>query len=281
MMTLPQLDAIIDQALAEDLAGGDLTTDALVERDCSAVGRAIAKADLVVCGADVLARVFTRLDPGARVEHFKAEGAEAASGDPLWVVEGEARAVLMGERTALNFVQRMCGIATLAKQYIRAIPDGCSTRITDTRKTTPGLRALERYAVRCGGAHNHRDSLGAGVLVKDNHIVAAGGVLAALERAARSVPHTCRIEIEVDSFEALEEALQAGAPIVMLDNFEPGDVAEAVRRVAGRAMIEVSGQVAVDRVPDLCRAGVDVISVGALTHSALAADISMKLELLG
>lgn len=281
MIPPPLLDPIVDRALAEDLQGGDLTTDATVDPAMRAVGRAVAKSELVACGAEVFARVFYRLDSGLRVERLVEDGALVAAGTVLWCVEGSARSILMAERTALNFAQRMSGVATLAHQYVAAVPDGCGTRITDTRKTTPGLRLLERYAVRCGGAHNHRDALGAGLLIKDNHIAAAGGIAAAIEQARSRAPHTVRIEIEVESLPALDEALGAGADIIMLDNFEPDEVKEATARTSGRALVEVSGAVALPRVEQAARAGVDLISVGALTHSAPAADISLEIEPLG
>lgn len=275
------LDDLVDRALAEDLSGGDLTTEATVEPDARAIGRAIARKQLVVCGGDVFARVFYRVDPGVRVERVLDEGADAKEGDVLWVVEGSARSILMGERTALNFAQRMSGTATQARRYVRALPAGSRTRITDTRKTTPGLRALERLAVRTGGAHNHRDTLGSAVLIKDNHIEAAGGIRTAIERARARAPHTCRIEIEVESLDALNEALSAGADIVMLDNFARKDVAEAAGRAHAKgAVVEVSGGITLERIAELAEAGVDVISVGALTHSAPAADIALDIERL-
>ena len=275
------LDDLVGRALAEDLSGGDLTTEATVDADARAVGRAIARKALVVCGGDVFARVFYRVDPGVRVERMLAEGTDAAEGAVLWVVEGSARSILMGERTALNFAQRMSGIATQARRYVNALPSGSSTRIADTRKTTPGLRALERWAVRAGGAHNHRDTLGSAVLIKDNHIEAAGGITTAIERARTHAPHPSRIEIEVESMAALEEALSAGADIVMLDNFAPTDVPAAAERAhAAGAIVEVSGGITLERIPELARAGVDVISVGALTHSAPAADIALDIERL-
>jgi nicotinate-nucleotide pyrophosphorylase (carboxylating) len=275
------IDDLVDRALAEDLAGGDLTTEATIDPTVRAIGRALARTELVVAGGDVFARAFYRLDPGVRVERLLAEGALAKAGDALWLVEGAAAPILMAERTALNFAQRMSGIATLAHRYVSALPAGSRTRITDTRKTTPGLRALERYAVRCGGAHNHRENLGSAVLIKDNHIAAAGGIEAAIERARRRAPHTGRIEIEVDSLEQLDQALSAGADIVMLDNFATADVVEGVRRARGKALIEVSGGVTLNRVHELASAGVDVISVGALTHSVPAADIGLDIERLG
>ncbi|HMJ15981.1 MAG TPA: carboxylating nicotinate-nucleotide diphosphorylase [Polyangiaceae bacterium] len=276
----PILDDLVGRALEEDLAGGDLTSDAIVDPDARALARARAKSPLVVAGGDVFARVFYRVDPGVRVERLLTDGTPANAGAELWLVEGRTRSILMAERTALNFVQRMSGIATLARAFVAALPSGSSTRITDTRKTTPGLRALERYAVRCGGAYNHRDSLGSAVLIKDNHIEAAGGVTAAIERARGHAPHTSRIEIEVESLDMLDEALAAGADIVMLDNFVPADIARAVERARGRALVEVSGGITLERIPALASAGVDIVSVGALTHSARAADIALDIERL-
>jgi nicotinate-nucleotide pyrophosphorylase (carboxylating) len=275
------VERIVAAALAEDLAGGDLTTEATVDEEARAIGRAIARQELVVCGADVFAKAFYLLDPGVRVEAKLAEGTRATAGDVLWEVEGAARSILMGERTALNFAQRLSGIATAARRFVDALPEGSTMRITDTRKTTPGLRVLERQAVRTGGAHNHRDSLGSAVLIKDNHIEAAGGIGAAIARARRRAPHVARIEVEVESLEALDEALHAGADIVMLDNFAPDSIPVAVERARGRALVEVSGRITLERVAELARAGVDVVSVGALTHSSPAADIALDIERLG
>lgn len=272
------LDQLVQFALTEDLAGGDITTEATVGATDRAIARAIAHSPLVVCGGSVFARVFYRVDPGVRVEQRLADGARAAPGDVLWVVEGAARSLLMAERTALNFAQRMSGTATLTRRFVDALPEGTITRIVDTRKTTPGLRFLERYAVRTGGGHNHRDNLGSAVLIKDNHIVAAGGVREAIDRAYQHAPHSSRIEIEVESLEMLEEALEAGADVVMLDNFKEDQIAVAVERARGRALIEVSGGITLERIPALARAGVDVVSVGALTHSAPAADIGLDIE---
>jgi nicotinate-nucleotide pyrophosphorylase (carboxylating) len=274
------LDRIIDQALAEDLSGGDLTSEALVDRSRAAVARAVAREDLVVAGGAVFARAFRRVDSSLEVETLKAEGESAVQGDALWEVRGSARAILMAERTALNFVQRMSGIASLTRRYVSALPPGSKTRITDTRKTTPGLRVLERYAVRTGGAFNHRDSLSAAVLIKDNHIAIAGGISAAVEAARLRAPHSSRVEVEVETLADLDAALGSGADIVLLDNFAPEAVVEAVRRCRGRALVEVSGGIRLERVAELARAGVDVISVGALTHSAPAADIALDIERL-
>jgi nicotinate-nucleotide pyrophosphorylase (carboxylating) len=210
------------------------------------------------------------------------EGALVSPGTALWRVEGSARALLAAERTALNLVQRMAGTATLARRYVDALEPGSTTRITDTRKTTPGLRALERYAVRVGGAHNHRDSLGSAVLIKDNHIVASGGVRVAIERARAYAPHTSKIEVEVDTLEQFDEAVEAGADIILLDNFDDAQVREAVERArkrsGARPLLEASGGITLPRIRELSRLGVDIISSGALTHSAPAADIGLDFE---
>ncbi len=272
------IDQLVDLALSEDLAGGDVTSEATVAASARAIARAVAHSALTVCGGDVFARVFYRVDPGVRVERRIADGERAKPDDVLWVVEGATRSLLMAERTALNFAQRMSGTATLTRRFVEALPAAALTRIVDTRKTTPGLRFLERYAVRCGGGHNHRDNLGCAVLIKDNHIVAAGGVREAIERAYKHAPHSSRIEIEVESLEMLGDALDAGADVVMLDNFAETEIAVAVEHAHGRALVEVSGGITLERIAKLASAGVDVISVGALTHSAPAADIGLDIE---
>jgi nicotinate-nucleotide pyrophosphorylase (carboxylating) len=278
MMPSSLLDSLCDRALSEDLAGGDITTAALVDDSARAVGRALAKMPLVVAGGDVFARVFYRVDPGVRVEQLVADGAAAEPGSILFIVEGPTASLLMAERTALNFLQRMSGIATLTANFVKAVPPGHPLRIVDTRKTTPGLRALERAAVRAGGGKNHRNDLGSAVLIKDNHIAAAGSVTEALTRARARAPHGSKLEIEVETLAQLDEALAAGADIVLLDNFEPKDIPNAVLKARGKALLEVSGGVTIDRIPELARAGVDIASVGALTHSARAADISLEIE---
>ncbi len=272
---------VVERALAEDLAGGDLTTEATVPENLLVVGRAIARSDLIACGADVFAKVFYSIDASVRVQGLLEDGAWAKVGQTLWEVEGSARSILLAERTALNFVQRMSGIATLAHRFVSALPKGSQTRITDTRKTTPGLRHLERYAVRVGGAHNHRDMLGSAILIKDNHIEAAGGIATAIAHARARAPHTSRIEVEVESLEQLAAALEARADIVMLDNFSPQQLDAAVALAQGKAVLEVSGKITLDQVADLAGRGIDVISVGALTHSAPAADIALDIERLG
>jgi nicotinate-nucleotide pyrophosphorylase (carboxylating) len=281
MLSASVIDPAIETALREDLGAGDVTTEAIVPSSARGIARAVAKQPLVVCGGDVFARVFNKLDAGLRVERRAAEGSRAEPGDVLWIVEGATASILSGERTALNFAQRMSGIATLAARYVAVVPAGMPLTIVDTRKTTPGLRVFDRYAVRTGGARNHRNDLGAMVLVKDNHVAAAGGVRAALELVRARASHALRVEVEVTSLAELDEALDAGVDVVMLDNFRPEDVAVAVGRAKGRAIVEVSGGVTLERVPELARLGVDVVSVGALTHSAPSADISLELERLG
>jgi nicotinate-nucleotide pyrophosphorylase (carboxylating) len=279
----PILDPILDRALAEDLAGGDLTTDACVAPETRATATFVARTPLVLAGIDVAARVFSRLSADVTFEGRVADGTRSQKGDALLRVKGPARTLLLGERVALNFVQRMSGMATIARAHVDAIPAGARTRIADTRKTTPGLRVLERYAVRCGGAHNHRDMLGSAVLIKDNHIVAAGGVRAAIERARAYAPHTSKIECEVETFPQLDEAIAAGADVILLDNMDDPTTAQAVAKVRAasgdRVTVEASGRITLARVRSLAEIGVDVISLGALTHSAPAADVALDLRL--
>ena len=271
-------EPIVDVALREDLDAGDITTEACIPADARVVAHAVARKAIVVCGGAVFARVFHKVDPTLVVETAQRDGVLCKPGDRLWTVRGSARSVLMGERIALNFVQRMSGIATVTHGYVAALPEGSTTRITDTRKTTPGLRALERYAVRCGGAHNHRNDLGSAVLIKDNHITAAGSIGKAIERARARAPHTSKIECEVDTLEGLDEALAAGAEIVLLDNMDTSTIRQAVARTRGRALLEASGGITLERIRELADAGVSAISVGALTHSAAAADIGLDFE---
>ena len=274
-LPLSMIDAIVVRALEEDLGAGDVTTEACVPEDRAATANGVARKELVACGIPVAERVFVTVDPSVRFTAKVEEGAKVKAGTVLFTVEGRARALLTGERVALNLIQRMCGVATATARYVAALPEGSKTRITDTRKTTPGLRLLERYAVRRGGGHNHRNDLGSAVLIKDNHIVAAGSIRTAIERARARAPHTSKIECEVDSLEQLEEALTAGADIVLLDNMDTPTVEEAVRRTRGRALLEASGGITLERIGELARAGVDAISVGALTHSTPAADIGL------
>ena len=269
------LRRLVEAALEEDLGRGDLTTAACVPRGLLGRAGLVARQDLVLSGIDVFRTAFHAVDPRVEVEALAEDGQRLGRGTVAARVRGPAASILEGERVALNFVQRMSGIATKARAYVDALPPGSRTRIADTRKTTPGLRAVERYAVRCGGAHNHRDDLSSAVLIKDNHIAACGGVRIAIERARAHAPHTSRVECEVDSMAQLDEALAAGADVVLLDNFDDASLAEAVRRIGGRALIEVSGGVTLARIPVIATAGVDVISAGALTHSSQAVDLAL------
>jgi len=266
---------LVAMALEEDLGRGDVTTAATVP--WATMGEAVlaARRPLVLSGLFVFREVYAQVDPSVEVIEMAADGERLAAGVVAARVRGRAASLLQGERVALNFVQRMSGTATLARAYVDALPADSTTRIADTRKTTPGLRALERYAVRCGGAHNHREDLSSAVLIKDNHVAAAGGVTIAIRRARAHAPHTSRIECEVDTMAQLEEALDAGADIVMLDNFDDATLKSAVALVAGRAIVEVSGGVTLERIPRIAAAGVDVISAGALTHSAAAVDLGL------
>lgn len=262
-------------ALREDLYSGDITTDYVVDDTLRWTASARAKEELVVCGGPLFCECFLALDPNATVTTLMAEGALVTSGTVLWTVTSNARSLLKAERSALNYVQRLSGISTQTRRFVSQIPAGCSTRVVDTRKTTPGLRALERYAVRVGGGINHRDNLGGAVMIKDNHIIAAGSITAAVSRARAAAPHTAKIEVEVETLAMLEEALAAGVDIVMLDNFQASELDQAVGRCRGRALVEVSGGITLDRVRALALAGVDIVSVGALTHSAASVDISL------
>jgi nicotinate-nucleotide pyrophosphorylase (carboxylating) len=271
------LDSIIDNALREDIHTGDITTLSVVPDQRPARARLIAKEPLVLAGIDVAARVFHRLDPAIRFDARFPDGMRVEAGVLLAEMAGDSAMLLQGERVALNLLQRMCGIATLTSQYVEAVA-GTGARIVDTRKTMPGLRVLDKHAVRVGGGINHRTGLYDGVLIKENHIVAAGGITEAVRRARSYIPHTMKIEVETECLEEVAEALEAGADIIMLDNMDLDAMRRAVGIIAGRALVEASGGVNLETVRGIAETGVDIISVGALTHSARAMDISMLLE---
>jgi nicotinate-nucleotide pyrophosphorylase (carboxylating) len=277
MLELHLIDKLIETALTEDIGTGDITTACTVPEGRRVHGRYIAKEEGVVCGLPVVARVFFKLDPSIVFAAHAREGEAVEKGAVIAEVTGPARSVLTGERTGLNLLQRMSGISTRTAEAVRAV-SGTKARITDTRKTTPGLRALEKYAVRMGGGSNHRFNLSDGILIKDNHICAAGGIAPAVAAARASAPHTLRIEVEVEDFEMLEEALEARADIIMLDNMDNASMAEAVRRVAGRAVVEASGNMGDKDLRAVAETGVDLISIGALTHTVRAMDISLKFD---
>ncbi len=268
---------IVKLALSEDIGSGDLTAMGAVSPDARSVGRIVAKQDLTLCGMDVAKHVFRLLDAGCRFLSERADGERFAPGDEALRVEGRAIPMLMAERTALNFMQRLSGVATLSAQYAAAV-QGTGATILDTRKTTPGLRALEKYAVRVGGARNHRTGLYDGVLIKENHIRAAGSIERAVASCRRLAHPLARVEVEVTDLEELDQAIAAGADVVMLDNFDPEAARRAVEHVGGRVKLEVSGGMNLDTVRAYAETGVDFISVGRLTHSAPAVDLSMLFE---
>lgn len=272
----PHLEALIDLALAEDLGPGDLTSEALFSASANGRGIFVAREDMVISGLHVAEAVFTRLDPGCKFRAHRAEGASVKAGARLASVGGPLRALLTGERTALNFVRHLCGIASLTRQYVEALR-GTKCRLLDTRKTTPGYRSLEKAAVRAGGGHNHRLGLFDGVMIKDNHIQAAGSISKAVERARRRAPPTVRVEVECANLRQVKAALAAGADIIMLDNMPPARMAKAVQAIAGRALTEASGRLELDTIRAAAETGVNFASVGALTHGAKAADVAMDL----
>lgn len=275
MMDSLLIDGIILNALREDMALGDMTTDSLIPEDSKSHALLIAKDNGTIAGLDVAERVFKLLDPDTVFTRRIQDGERVKKGDVIAEIEGNTRVLLKGERTALNFLQRLSGIATKTAEFCDRVK-GLPVRIVDTRKTTPGLRFLEKYAVRAGGGYNHRYSLSDGVLIKDNHIQAAGGIKEAVEKARRNIPHTAKIEVETETLRQVEEAIEAGADIIMLDNMSPDMMREAVRLINKRAVVEASGNVKLDNVYEIASTGVDIISVGELTHSVKAFDISMK-----
>lgn len=274
---LEVLREVVRGALAEDLGEGDLTTRLTIPESQRARGTFFSKQSLVLAGLPVTAEVFRTLEPNCKCVALVAEGEEVSSSDPLGRVEGKAATLLSGERVALNFLQRLSGIATLTRKFKKRMA-GSRTELLDTRKTTPGLRALEKYAVRMGGGCNHRLRLDDGILIKNNHLVLADGIRAAVERARGQRPPAIPIEVEVRTLAELEEAIASGADIVLLDNMAPNMVARSVERAAGRVRLEVSGGINLDNLRAYAETGVDRISVGALTHSAPAVDINFLIE---
>lgn len=267
----------VARALAEDIGPGDVTTETTVPPDLRARGVFLAKAAGVLSGLDVAAECFRQVDPACSFQARLAEGDAFEPRTRLAVVIGPARALLTAERTALNFLQRLCGTATMTRAFVERVAD-TQAWIVDTRKTTPGLRLLQKAAVRAGGGHNHRFALYDGVLLKDNHLAVAGGVTAAVGAARAGAPHTLRIEVEVTNLEQLEEAIAAEADVALLDNMDLESLRQAVQLAAGRILLEASGGVNLDTVAAIAATGVDLISVGALTHSAPAVDISLEIE---
>jgi len=266
---------LVRRALEEDLAGGDITTDAIFGQSDGARGTFLAKSPCIIAGLDVALEAFVQLDPSVKAEWHVGDGGECTAGTTIGQITGTARALLSGERTALNFLQHLSGIATLARQFVNAA--GGTITILDTRKTTPTLRALEKYAVRMGGATNHRMSLNDGVMIKDNHIRLGGGIAHTVAQV-RGFGVKPSVEVEVETLKQVDQALEAGADILLLDNMTTDDVREAVRRSRGRAKTEISGGVTLARIAELAATGADFVSIGALTHSAPAVDISFEIE---
>jgi nicotinate-nucleotide pyrophosphorylase (carboxylating) len=268
---------LIEIALKEDIGPGDITTDNLINPQQEGSGKIIAKEPLVIAGLDVARQVFAYLDSEVVFTSEYDDGDVVKEGVNLANVRGRLRALLSGERTALNFLQRLSGISTLVRSYMNEI-SGKNVRLVDTRKTTPGWRVLEKYAVRVGGAHNHRMGLFDGVLIKDNHIAAFGGIKNAMDHIRTHVSHLLKIEVEVSNLDQIKEALEADADVIMLDNMDTDRVKEAAALIGNRAVVELSGNVTIRTLKSLADTGVDIISVGALTHSARCVDISMRIS---
>lgn len=270
---------LIEIALKEDIGSGDITTESLVAPDLAGTGVIIAKESLIIAGLDVARQVFEQLDSEITFNSAYNDGDALANGSIAAEVKGKLRALLMGERTALNFLQHLSGIATHVRSYVREI-ENSNVRLVDTRKTTPGWRVLEKYAVRVGGAYNHRMGLYDGVLIKDNHIAVCGGVQKAVERIREYMSHLVKIEVEVSDLDQVKEALDAGADVIMLDNMDIHQIKESATYIDGRAAVEVSGGITQSSLKQLADTGVDIISAGALTHAARSVDLSMRVNAL-
>jgi len=274
MLNFLVVDKLIRDALIEDMPYGDITTDLLIPQDSTSSAILVAKEDGILCGIDVAKRVFEILDENVEFEKIKSDGETIKNGDILAKIKGNTRAILKGERLALNLLQRMSGIATATNRLSQKIK-GYRAVVTDTRKTVPLLRMLDKYAVFVGGGKNHRYSLSDAVLIKDNHIKAVGSIKEAIRRARESIPHTMKIEVEVKTMDEFEEAIEAGADIIMLDHFGLDEMKKAVGVASGKALIEASGNITLENIEEIAKTGVDIISVGAITHSVKSLDISL------
>ncbi|HEX2174195.1 MAG TPA: carboxylating nicotinate-nucleotide diphosphorylase [Dehalococcoidia bacterium] len=286
MIRIPpaEVERVVRQALEEDLGWGDVTTDSLIAPSLRASGQIVAREPGVLAGLEVAIAVFKQVDASIEARAHKADGDRLMRDDIVVTVAGPAAALLRAERTALNFLQRLSGVATQTSRYVEQVGN-LPARVIDTRKTTPGLRSMEKYAVRMGGGHNHRHGLGDGVLVKDNHLVAlsleGAGIGEAVRRARARVPHTIKIEVEADTLDQVKEALEAGADLILLDNMSTDELRAAVSLANGRAVLEASGGVTLDTIRSIAETGVDLISVGALTHSVRALDLALDFDLDG
>ena len=272
------VDELIKTAICEDIHYVDVTTDYLIDENAETTAKFVSKADGVVCGLEIALRVFTLLDDRITFEVFKKDGDEVKKGEIICKMRGNTRALLMGERTALNLIQHMSGIATATHHCVKLV-EGTNASVVDTRKTLPGLRPLQKYAVTCGGGKNHRYNLSDAAMLKDNHIDAYGGITAAVEALRKKAGHMVKIEVETRTLDDLREALAVGADIIMLDNMDCATMTEAVKINAGRAKLEASGNITEDNIAEVAKTGVDIISLGALTHSVKAFDISMRIDL--
>ncbi|MGI5984540.1 MAG: carboxylating nicotinate-nucleotide diphosphorylase [Clostridiales bacterium] len=269
------LDALLMAALREDVGTGDITTNCCIPAESRSKAYFIAKESGIICGVDVAARVFSLVDDNITLSPQLKDGDRVNKGDIIAKVSGPTRSILTGERVALNFMQRLSGTATATSNAVASVA-GTKAKIVDTRKSTPCLRVLEKYAVRVGGGYNHRFNLSDGVLIKDNHIAAAGGVAAAINAARAAVPHVMKIEVETETLDEVQQALDAGADIIMLDNMSIEQMTEAVKLIAGKALTEASGNMGDKDLMAVAQTGVDIISIGSLTHSVKSLDISLK-----
>ncbi len=278
-MIAPQyiLRKLVEQALEEDLGVGDLTTQAIFPRPFKAQAVLMAKEELILAGFEIASIVFEMLDPTLKFRPLAEDGETVKAGGLIARLEGDGRWILMGERVAINFLQRLSAISTLTAKYVTAVK-GFKAKIVDTRKTTPGLRILEKYAVRMGGGHNHRFGLDQGILIKDNHVDLTGSLSQAVDRAKKSGPHPLKIEVEARDLQEVQEALSSGADIILLDNMKPEEIKKAVEMIKGRALVEASGGITLSNVAEIAATGVDYISIGALTHSAPAVDICLNID---
>ena len=269
------IDTIIDFALDEDIGSGDITTSSIINSSLKGKAHLIAKEEILLAGIGIFAKVFSRLDPEIVVECFYHDGDVIPDSAHVAKVTGSMRGILTGERTALNFLQHLSGIATLTRQYVKRT-EPSTVRVIDTRKTTPGLRILEKYAVRMGGGFNHRFGLFDGILIKDNHIAAAGSITEAVKKMRATAPHTLKIEVEVEDIKGLKEAIKAGADAILLDNMSIKEMKEAVSIAGGKVFLEASGGITLKTVEAISKTGINLISVGAITHSARSVDISLE-----
>ncbi len=274
-----QIDRIIKNALEEDLGPGDITTDAIIGPDITGKAVLEAREDIILAGLPVFMRVFSILDPKVTFETFYEDGTSVPAGKVVCTIKGGMAPILKAERTALNLIQRMSGIATITSRYVEKAGSS-RVKILDTRKTAPGLRLLDKYAVPLGGGHNHRFGLYDAVLIKDNHIAVAGGIKRAVEAVRLNAPHGIKIEVEVEDLNGVNEALEAGADIILLDNMTPEQLKNAVKLVSGRALLEASGGITIENIKEIAATGVDMISIGALTHSVRAVDLGLEISSL-